>query len=209
RGCTWFSFGFQFCASWFSVRGAPEKVLALAGGYVVLPCSFNITASSYFPTVEWSKKDLRSNIIFLYRDGCETYEMKNPAYEFRTSLIAKDLKNGDVSLRISDVQLSDAGQYQCMRLWKNSHKDITVVELAVGTSSQVFVYTDVTGASHLISLLYFVFIPSCPTLLLFYFLHVFLLLIPFFSYWLYFHVFIFLYSIGRLCASLSSLHFFV
>nr|XP_020444499.1 butyrophilin subfamily 1 member A1-like [Monopterus albus] len=121
---------------WFSVRGAPEKVLALAGGYVVLPCSFNITASSYFPTVEWSKKDLRSNIIFLYRDGCETYEMKNPAYEFRTSLIAKDLKNGDVSLRISDVQLSDAGQYQCMRLWKNSHKDITVVELAVDAVSE-------------------------------------------------------------------------
>uniref|UniRef100_A0A4W6BS61 Ig-like domain-containing protein n=1 Tax=Lates calcarifer TaxID=8187 RepID=A0A4W6BS61_LATCA len=126
-----------------SVHGSPERahgpkqVLAFAGEEVILPCAFNVTASSDFPTVEWSKEDLEPDVIFLYRDGCETYEMKHPEFEYRTSFIMKELKNGDISLRITNVRLSDAGKYQCMRLWKNAPRDITTVELVVGTSSQV------------------------------------------------------------------------
>lgn len=107
-------------------------------GDVILPCSFRFNPSSDFPTVEWSKKGLQPDVIFLYRDGCETYEMKNPAFEYRTSLIMKELKNGNISLRISNVQLSDAGTYRCMRLWQNAPWETTTVELTVGTSSQVF-----------------------------------------------------------------------
>uniref|UniRef100_A0A8P4G4Y5 Ig-like domain-containing protein n=1 Tax=Dicentrarchus labrax TaxID=13489 RepID=A0A8P4G4Y5_DICLA len=120
-----------------SVRSPPETVLAFAGEAVILPCSFSPTASDDFPTVEWSKEDLQPNVVFLYRDGCETYEMKNPLFQYRTSFIPKELKNRNISLRISNVQLTDAGIYQCMRLWKNGHRDITTVELVVGTSSQV------------------------------------------------------------------------
>ncbi|XP_054864036.1 butyrophilin subfamily 3 member A1-like isoform X2 [Amphiprion ocellaris] len=62
--------------------------------------------------------------------------MKNPSFEYRTSLIARELKNGNVSLRISDVQLSDAGKYQCMRLWKDSPWEVTTVELVVVAVSE-------------------------------------------------------------------------
>ncbi|KAG8005913.1 Butyrophilin subfamily 1 member A1, partial [Nibea albiflora] len=110
-------------------------VLAFAGWDVILPCSFNITDND-FPTVEWSKEGLQPNVVFLYRDGCETHEMKNPAFEYRTSFINSELQNGNVSLRISDVQLSDAGKYQCMRLWKNAPRDITTVELVVGAAHE-------------------------------------------------------------------------
>ncbi len=116
------------------MHGKPEQVLAFAGEDVILPCSFNITASDDFPTVEWSKEGLQPNVILLYRDGCETHEMKNPAFEYRTSLIMKELKNRNISLRISNVRLSDAGKYKCMRLWKNAPRDMTTVELVVGTS---------------------------------------------------------------------------
>uniref|UniRef100_A0A3P8U8M5 Ig-like domain-containing protein n=1 Tax=Amphiprion percula TaxID=161767 RepID=A0A3P8U8M5_AMPPE len=112
----WFSFkdhASNMKATSFA-QGQPEAVLAFAGGDAVLPCSFEIAASNDFPTVEWSKEGLKPNVIFLYRDGCETHEMKNPSFEYRTSLIARELKNGNVSLRISDVQLSDAGKYQCI-----------------------------------------------------------------------------------------------
>ncbi|XP_018558839.1 butyrophilin subfamily 3 member A2 isoform X1 [Lates calcarifer] len=125
-----------------SVHGSPERahgpkqVLAFAGEEVILPCAFNVTASSDFPTVEWSKEDLEPDVIFLYRDGCETYEMKHPEFEYRTSFIMKELKNGDISLRITNVRLSDAGKYQCMRLWKNAPRDITTVELVVGAVSE-------------------------------------------------------------------------
>ncbi|XP_031707454.1 butyrophilin subfamily 1 member A1-like [Anarrhichthys ocellatus] len=124
------------CCSGDLVHGPPETVLALAGGDVTLPCNFSIPASEDFPTVEWSKEGLQPNVVFLYRDGCETPEMKNPAFRYRTSLITKELKNGNVSLRISNVQLTDAGKYQCMRLWKEDPWDITVVELVVGAVSE-------------------------------------------------------------------------
>uniref|UniRef100_A0A3B5B3B0 Ig-like domain-containing protein n=1 Tax=Stegastes partitus TaxID=144197 RepID=A0A3B5B3B0_9TELE len=120
----------------FVVHGQPEAVLAFAGGDAVLPCSFKVAAGGDFPTVEWSKEGLKPNVIFLYRDGCETHEMKNPAFEYRTSLIAKELKNGNVSLRISDVRLSDAGKYQCMRLWKDAPWEVTAVELVVVSVSE-------------------------------------------------------------------------
>ncbi|XP_070711211.1 V-set domain containing T-cell activation inhibitor 1-like [Pempheris klunzingeri] len=113
-----------------------EKIVALAGATVVLPCSFNISHSNDFPTVEWSKDGLKPNVVFLYRDGCETYEMKNPAFEYRTSLITKELKDGNVSLRISNVQLTDAGTYRCMRLWTNVLRDITTMELVVDAVSE-------------------------------------------------------------------------
>ncbi|KAK2899606.1 hypothetical protein Q8A73_012735 [Channa argus] len=121
------------CTGESLAHGPPENIFAFEGGDVILPCSFNITASSDFPTVEWSKEDLKPNIVFLYRDGCETYEMKDRAFEYRTSLLPKELKNGNISLRISNVQLSDAGRYQCMTLWSNGPRDVTTVELVVGS----------------------------------------------------------------------------
>ncbi|XP_053199170.1 butyrophilin subfamily 3 member A2-like [Scomber japonicus] len=125
------------CTGKSSVYGAPETIFAFAGGDVILPCSFDITAINDFPTIEWSKEGLHPNVIFLYRDGCETYEMKNRAFEYRTSFVTKELKNGNISLRISNVQLSDAGKYQCMRLWNNPNtRDITTLELVVGASSE-------------------------------------------------------------------------
>nr|XP_046236097.1 butyrophilin subfamily 3 member A2-like isoform X2 [Scatophagus argus] len=124
------------CSGESSLHGPPQTVLAFAGSDVILPCSFNITDSDEFPTVEWSRSDLQPDVIFLYRGGCETLEMKNPAYQYRTSFVAKELKNRNISLRISNVQLSDTGTYRCMRLWKDAPRDITTVELVVGAVSE-------------------------------------------------------------------------
>ncbi|XP_040887596.1 butyrophilin subfamily 1 member A1-like isoform X2 [Toxotes jaculatrix] len=119
-----------------TVQGPPETVQAFVGGDIILPCTFNITASGDVPTVEWSKDGLEPNVVFLYRDGCETHEMKNPAFEHRTSFVMKNLKDGDISLRISNVQLSDAGTYQCMRLPKDAPRDKTTVKLVVVAVSE-------------------------------------------------------------------------
>ncbi|XP_073330885.1 butyrophilin-like protein 1 [Pagrus major] len=124
------------CTGETSVNAPTKTVYAFVGEDVVLPCSFKITSSDDFPTVEWSKEGLQPNVIFLYRDGCETNEMKNPAFHYRTSFITKEMKNRNISLRISNVQLSDAGKYQCMRLWKKAPRDISTVELVVGAVSE-------------------------------------------------------------------------
>lgn len=137
-----FLFSFRF----FFLGGSPAQdqplhVLAFAGGDVILPCSFNISDKEDFPTVEWSKEGLKPNVVFLYRDGCEAYEMKNPAFEYRTSLIMKKLKDGNISLRISNVQVSDTGKYQCLVFQKNVARKVSTVELFVGMSTHVHFYT--------------------------------------------------------------------
>lgn len=115
-----------------SVNGPSESVTVLAGEVAILPCSFNISASDEFPTVEWSKQHLVPNVIFLYRDGCEDHEMKHPDFRYRTGFITPELKNGIISLRISSVKRSDSGMYQCMRLWGSGQTQVTTVELIVG-----------------------------------------------------------------------------
>uniref|UniRef100_A0A8C9ZE99 Ig-like domain-containing protein n=1 Tax=Sander lucioperca TaxID=283035 RepID=A0A8C9ZE99_SANLU len=108
-----------------------EMVLAFAGGVVLLPCNFSIPASADVPTVEWSKQGLHPYVVFLYRGGYEINEEKHPAFWYRTSLIAKEQKNGNFSLRIANVRPSDAGKYRCKRLWSDGPRDVTAVELDV------------------------------------------------------------------------------
>uniref|UniRef100_A0A8D2ZHM8 Ig-like domain-containing protein n=1 Tax=Scophthalmus maximus TaxID=52904 RepID=A0A8D2ZHM8_SCOMX len=110
-------------------------IVASAGETVILPCYINVSRD--IPTVEWSKVGPELNIAFLYRDGCETFEMKNPLFRYRTNLNMNEVKNGDVSLRMSDVRPSDAGKYQCLILHtRNSHVAATFQVPGVGVTLQ-------------------------------------------------------------------------
>ncbi|XP_076580380.1 uncharacterized protein LOC143316693 isoform X2 [Chaetodon auriga] len=126
----------------FALGGALEgralrKIEALAGKTVVLPCHIN--ASDEVPTVEWSKKGLESSddiIAFLYRDGCETHDEKNQAFLYRTNLFMDKLNSGNISLMISNVQLSDTGTYICTVRGKTS-QEVATWELAVAVDDGV------------------------------------------------------------------------
>lgn len=109
------------------------KIVAFAGETVLLPC--NITPSGDVPTVEWTREGLPPDIAFLYRDGCETFEMKNPVFQYRTNLIRHKLHNGNLSMVISNLQISDSGKYQCAIIRKKK-KVITTLELFVGAVSE-------------------------------------------------------------------------
>ncbi|KAM4564401.1 uncharacterized protein V3H82_013465 [Fundulus diaphanus] len=118
-----------------SARVQPKQVVAFAGGNAILPCSMRIPISYDIPTVEWSKEGLKPDVVFLYREGCETFEMKNLDFEYRTNLFIREVKNGNISLRISGVQPSDAGTYQCLKMWKNGPRESTKVKLVVVAAS--------------------------------------------------------------------------
>ncbi|XP_029932549.1 uncharacterized protein LOC115376875 isoform X1 [Myripristis murdjan] len=116
------------------VVGQTEKnvrVFAWAGENVVLPCEIPPTEDI---SVEWSKEGLKPEVVYLYRDSCETHEMKNPAYVFRTHLFMTEMKNGNISLMISNVQPSDTGIYRCRIV--STQQIIKTVHLTVGEASQ-------------------------------------------------------------------------
>ncbi|CAI5661118.1 unnamed protein product [Oreochromis niloticus] len=64
--------------------------------------------------------------------SAEAKSKKHPSYTRRTSLFTDELKNGNISLKISKVKLSDEGTYKCFVPELNKH---TTVQLVVGASS--------------------------------------------------------------------------
>lgn len=102
--------------------------MVLAGNVAILPCNFS--DGDDFQSVEWSKKDLKPDVVLLYREGKEEHGMKNSAFRHRTSLISPELSDHNFSLRIADVQPSDEGNYTCKSISNN--RQITTVWLLVG-----------------------------------------------------------------------------
>ncbi|XP_034424771.1 selection and upkeep of intraepithelial T-cells protein 5-like [Hippoglossus hippoglossus] len=113
-----------------------QKIQALAGEAVVLPCKINAPKGDV-PTVEWSKEGLDpKNITFLYRNHFETFEMKNLDFQFRTSLFLNEVKDGNISLRISNVRPSDAGKHECSIFHGRHRKVVTTLELIVCAATE-------------------------------------------------------------------------
>lgn len=110
--------------------------MAFSGGNVILPCSLKTSRTDDLQTLDWSKMDPGPDVVFLYRDRYENFEMKHGDFEYRTSLIMREVSNGNFSLRISNVKLSDAGTYRCTAFLKNKINETTTVKLDVGTFHQ-------------------------------------------------------------------------
>ncbi|XP_073331041.1 butyrophilin subfamily 3 member A3-like [Pagrus major] len=121
------------CAGEASRQSVSVKIRALAGETVVLPCHTN---GGDLPLIEWSKEGLApKNIVLLYREGRDIHAEKNLRFHYRTSLTMDGLKNGNISLRISGMLLSDAGKYTCRTIQNKVQKDVTI-ELVVDAVSE-------------------------------------------------------------------------
>ncbi|XP_047454002.1 uncharacterized protein LOC125015943 [Mugil cephalus] len=111
--------------------GLLERVQAFAGGHAILPCSFEAVDQEDSPAFEWSKEGPGSGVVFAYRQSRENYIDRNPEFDYRASGIMRELKDWNVSLRISGLKLDDSGIYKCMELKNNPSKKTTRVELLV------------------------------------------------------------------------------
>uniref|UniRef100_A0A3B3E1U9 Selection and upkeep of intraepithelial T-cells protein 1-like n=1 Tax=Oryzias melastigma TaxID=30732 RepID=A0A3B3E1U9_ORYME len=126
-----------------SAAQTPLQVFAVAGEAVVLPCSlWNRALFDDSPTVEWTRADLKPKAALVYRDNGEIFEMKHQRFESRTSLFHSEVKDGNVSLRISDVQLSDAGMFHCLKIPMEHARDRienSTVELVIALNPNIAV----------------------------------------------------------------------
>ncbi|KAJ7992241.1 hypothetical protein DPEC_G00276480 [Dallia pectoralis] len=93
-----------------------EPVLAVEGDDVILPCTLRSSNRPFYAvdeSVEWQRNDLKPKEVHFYRSREDYNRDQNPVYKGRTSLFKKEMSNGNVSLKLTNVKISDAGKYTC------------------------------------------------------------------------------------------------
>uniref|UniRef100_A0A667Z229 Ig-like domain-containing protein n=1 Tax=Myripristis murdjan TaxID=586833 RepID=A0A667Z229_9TELE len=111
------------------VIGPPQPVLSLVGDDVILPCHLEPAMDAVAMTVEWTRPDLKPRFIHVWRDGPDRLIDHHQSYKRRTSLFVDKLRKGDVSLKLSNVRLSDEGKYRC---YIPSLDKEAIIDLVVG-----------------------------------------------------------------------------
>ncbi|XP_028462145.1 coxsackievirus and adenovirus receptor-like isoform X2 [Perca flavescens] len=85
-------------------------VVPVPGDDVILPCQAD---DSSIIAVEWTRPDLEPEYVLLYRDGHLETDHQHPSFKDRVELVDRDLKDGDVSLILKNVNSIDNGTYEC------------------------------------------------------------------------------------------------
>uniref|UniRef100_A0A8V0YKA4 Ig-like domain-containing protein n=1 Tax=Gallus gallus TaxID=9031 RepID=A0A8V0YKA4_CHICK len=96
------------------ITGHPDVTChASVGETVVLPCTstfpeeLNISHSKLY----WQKGD---DLVHFFHKGHDDLESQDEQYHGRTSLFLNEVKHGNFSLKLSNVQLQDKAVYSCI-----------------------------------------------------------------------------------------------
>lgn len=102
-----------------SPPAGPRTLTAEPGQNVLLPCRAPV--HSPVLAVEWTRADLESEYVFLYRDEQSVPFYQHPSFRNRVDLQDRRMKDGDVSLVLRDVTTGDRGTYEC-RVYQRGHR---------------------------------------------------------------------------------------
>ncbi|XP_075774248.1 butyrophilin subfamily 1 member A1-like isoform X3 [Pelodiscus sinensis] len=116
----------------FKVVGPDRPVTAVVGEEIVLPCHLAPRMSAENMAVTWFRSHL-SPFVHRYSDGKDQYEQQMPEYQRRTELLKDGLSQGNVTLKILHVRLSDEGRYSCF-VQNGLFFEEAVLELKVAAS---------------------------------------------------------------------------
>src|SRR4029434_2599905 len=100
----------------FKLVTADHVVEASVGGDVTLPCHLSPETSAVAMEIRWFK---RTDCIYLYKNGHVT---EGRGYEGRVSVNTKELKRGDLSLRLRESRYGDGGVHTCQVI-SGEHKE--------------------------------------------------------------------------------------
>uniref|UniRef100_A0A8C4SV47 Butyrophilin subfamily 1 member A1-like n=1 Tax=Erpetoichthys calabaricus TaxID=27687 RepID=A0A8C4SV47_ERPCA len=102
------AFVFFFLAHTFEIIVPNNPVVGIAGKSVILPCHISPALSAVDMEITWSRN---SELIYGYSSGAEKIDDQH--WKGRVGLFTDELHNGNVSLRLQDVRVSDLGSYTC------------------------------------------------------------------------------------------------
>ncbi|XP_076734779.1 V-set and immunoglobulin domain-containing protein 8 [Maylandia zebra] len=94
------------------VPPVPENIItAESGQNVTLRCK--APNNNIITAVEWRRADLWLEYVLLYRDGHFESHNQHPSFKDRVDLQDRQMKDGDVSLILKNVNTADDGTYEC------------------------------------------------------------------------------------------------
>ncbi|XP_029932570.1 butyrophilin-like protein 2 isoform X2 [Myripristis murdjan] len=120
------------CHGQHQLIGPPQPIVAIVGDDVILPSHLEPATDAADMPVDWMRPDLDHSLVHQRYKGQEVVTRQNPSYVGRTSLFTDKLKHGNVSLKLSEVKLSDEGGYRCLL---PSLPRESFIELIVGAAS--------------------------------------------------------------------------
>lgn len=103
-----------FSPGQLQVIGPSQPVVALVGDDVTLPCRLEPATDASDMRLEWARPDLSPGFVYVRAKGQERVAHRQPSYRGRTSVSIDRLKDGDVSLKLATVKVSDEGTYRCI-----------------------------------------------------------------------------------------------
>ncbi|XP_060707047.1 erythroid membrane-associated protein-like isoform X2 [Hemiscyllium ocellatum] len=130
-GCVFVSYLSDSQRGGFTVKGPDYPTVAHLGADVVLNCSVVFHREESKLQVEWSRPESGAQVLV-----CDDI-LEGPCRDFGGGAqhFEGELASGNVSIRLQEVKVSDAGKYQCT-VTSSSHSSHTSLELsivAVGT----------------------------------------------------------------------------
>uniref|UniRef100_A0A8C0FVW4 Ig-like domain-containing protein n=1 Tax=Chelonoidis abingdonii TaxID=106734 RepID=A0A8C0FVW4_CHEAB len=125
----------------FSLAGSPHPMVGVIGQDMVLPCQLSPPAPVPSMEVLWRKIGSEYILVHKYSDE-GSRDLPGESYQTRTELFQQEFSSGNISLKLKQLQVADAGTYQCL-VRNPGWSQEAIAELRVAAVAPVFI--DVLG----------------------------------------------------------------
>ncbi|XP_026225202.1 coxsackievirus and adenovirus receptor homolog [Anabas testudineus] len=109
----------------FAASEGVKEIRAKPGDDVVLQCQ-SLTEAD-ITVLKWNREELKSDSFVFFFRGKRVYEnYQHESYRGRVELKDPEMKNGDVSVILKNVNINDTGTYECYVGYGGTHDLINI-----------------------------------------------------------------------------------
>lgn len=125
----------------FRLHTPNNIVIGVAGEDAILPCYLLSPRFPLGPAVQWTLvRPLESIEVSTYKGGTQT-ESQGKGYQGRTEFFTSQLRRGNLSLKLKNIQVTDKGKYACQVDVSDWHEEAYIELDVTGQWNGFLVYT--------------------------------------------------------------------